>query len=86
MREELVIEKNILTPDVSEYENDHPEVIRIPLSEEHVEFTKKKVTLEDVCIYKQQVENIIHIEENLKVEKAKVKISGSPRVIDESRE
>ena len=42
------------------------------------------VALEDVSIYKQQIEDIKHIEETLNREAAKVKISGSPKVRDES--
>jgi len=43
-----------------------PEVIRIPNYEEQVEFAKHKINLEDISIYKQQVEEIKHIEETLK--------------------
>ena len=42
------------------------------------------VALEDVSIYKQQIKDILHIEETLKKEQSKVKISGSPKVIDKS--
>lgn len=71
-RIELVIEnKTKEAPD---------QIIRIPLSEERVEFSKHKVTLEDVSIYKEKIEDIKHIEETLKREKVKVKISGSLKV------
>lgn len=83
IREELVIEKTSLPYDNLEKKDSETEIIRIPISEEQVEFTKHKVTLEDVSIYKEQIEDIHHIEETLKKEKAKVKISGSPRVRDE---
>lgn len=78
MREELVIEKEDLTSDKKE----PTEVIRIPLSEEQVQFTKHKVNLEDVSIYKQHINGINHIEETLKREEATVKVSGFPHVKD----
>ncbi|MFL0250944.1 YsnF/AvaK domain-containing protein [Clostridium neuense] len=74
-REELVIEKKST-------EAEPVQIIRIPISEEKVEFSKHKVILEDVSIYKQQIDDIKHIEETLKKEKPKVKISGSPSVIN----
>jgi uncharacterized protein (TIGR02271 family) len=80
IREELVIEKKVLDSSKSEHEEAPNEVIRIPLSEELVEFTKKRVTLEDVSIYKQQIKDIKHIEETLKREEIKVEIMGSPLV------
>ena len=83
LREELVIEKKPLTSAAPEYKYIPTEAIRIRLSEEQVEITKHRVDLEDVSIYKQQVEDIKHIEETLKREEAKVKISGSPEVKDD---
>ena len=82
-REELVIEKKTLASATPENKDMPTEVIRILLSEEQVEFTKRRVALEDVSIYKQQVEDIKHIEELLKKEELKVEISGSPKVRDE---
>lgn len=82
-REELVIEKKKTLASATPEPNEVPtEVIRILLSEEQVEFTKHKVTFEDVSIYKQQLADIIHIEETLKREELKVKISGSPKIRD----
>lgn len=82
-REELVIEKKNPSP-ISEHMDVPIEVIRIPLSEERVEFTKHRIALEDVSVYKQQIEEIKHIEETLKKERVKVKIFGCPKVRDES--
>ncbi|MBW9172072.1 YsnF/AvaK domain-containing protein [Clostridium estertheticum] len=76
-REEIVIKKKVLASADSEIKNMPTEIIRIPLSEEHVEFTKHKVNLEEVSIYKQQIQDIKHIEETLKREALKVKISDS---------
>lgn len=77
-REELVIKKKILADSVTlKHKDMSTEVIRILLNEEHVEFNKHKVNLEDVSIYKQQIQDIKHIEETLKTEYPIVKISES---------
>lgn len=80
-REELVIEKKSMASDTSTDEDSETQIIRIPLSEEQVEFSKHKVILEDISIYKQQIKDVQHIEETLKKEKPKIQISGSPNVI-----
>jgi len=76
MREELVIEKNSVTSDVSNQQTDPLEIIRIPLSEEQVEFKKSKVDLAEVSIYKQKIQDIKHVEEVLRREEAKVTSFG----------
>ncbi|MCO1603851.1 YsnF/AvaK domain-containing protein [Desulfosporosinus nitroreducens] len=80
--EELVIEKKLPVSAAPE-QNEPPDVIRIRLSEEQVEFTKRMVSLEDVSIYKQQIEEIQHIEETLKREESAIRIFGSPKVRDD---
>jgi len=82
-REELVIEKKTLASATPEHKDGPKELIRIRMSEEQVEFTKLRVALEDVSVYKQEIKDIKHIEETLKKEELRVKISGSPRVRDE---
>ena len=82
-REELVIVKKDLSPSTLEHKDVHKETIRILLSEEQVEFTKHWVALEDISIYKQQLEDIKQIEKTLRREEPKVKTSGSPKVSDE---
>lgn len=80
--EELVIEN---TPSVSkDYQSDtkSANIIRIPLSEEQVEFKKHTVILEDVSIYSEKIDCIEHIEEILKKEKYKLKTNGSPKIIN----
>ncbi len=74
-REELVIEK---IPTASD---DKKEVIRIPLSEEEVNFSKHRIILEDVSIYKNQIEDVRHIEETLKKENPKIETFGNAKVI-----
>jgi uncharacterized protein (TIGR02271 family) len=75
--EELVIENKALTPASSEQKGVPIKSIRIPISEEQVEFTKHKVALEDVSIYKQTIEDIKHIEETLNREVSKVNVTGT---------
>ena len=83
-REDLVIEKIALASATLEHKDVPPEIIRIPLNEEQVEFTKRKVALENVSIYKQHIKDIKHIEAILKKEKSKVKMSGTPKIRDKS--
>ena len=73
-REELVIEKKISTS-ATPGQTVPTEVIRICLNEEQVEFTKRRVALEDISIYKQQIEEIKHIEETLRKEESNIKFS-----------
>jgi uncharacterized protein (TIGR02271 family) len=70
-REELVIEHTLL----SSQKNVPPEVIRILLSEEQVNFTKNMLFIEDVSIYKEQIEDIKHIEAILKREEPRIKFT-----------
>lgn len=76
-REELVIKKKDLTTVSPQPKDNSTGVIRILLNEEHVEFNKHKVELEDVSIYKKQIQDIKHIEETLKREEPIINISES---------
>lgn len=82
-REELIIEKKVSPSYPSEHNVVPTETIRIVLSEEEVKFTKHKIALEDVSVYKQRIQEIKHIEETLKREKAKINVSGSPKIKEE---
>lgn len=79
-REELVVEKKVSDESASEYKDKYVEVIRIPLSREEVEFTKHRIPLEDVSLYKEKLEDIKHIDETLRKEELKLETSGSPEV------
>ena len=74
-REELVIEHTTLSSSTKCQNDVPPEVIRILLSEEQIKFTKNMVSLEDVSIYKQQIDDIKHIEETLKREEPRIKFT-----------
>jgi len=80
--EDLVIEKKVLSSNTHDHNNEHTEVIRLPISEESVEFTKHKVALEDVSIYKQKIKELKSIELTLKKEESKVKFSDSLKLQD----
>lgn len=80
-REELVIEKKIITPNDIGDNNYHTETIRIPISEERAEFIKHTVPLEDVSISKHQFQEIKTVEETLKKEKLHVDTDGTPKIV-----
>ncbi|QAA33425.1 YsnF/AvaK domain-containing protein [Clostridium manihotivorum] len=84
-REVLIIEKTSIDTSNNKSAANPEDIICIPLSEDRVEFSKHKVKLEDVSVYKQQFEELVHIDEILKHEEAQVRISGSPVVIDNSQ-
>lgn len=79
--EELVIEKRIQNAKGDTDED--PEIIRIPLSEERIEVTLKPTILEDVEIYKEQIEEVIQLNETLKEEKIHIETVGDLQVIGE---
>ena len=85
IHEELIIEREALPSADVQRKNNTTEIICIPLSEEQVEFTKHKVILEDVSIYKYQIKELRHIEEILRREKAKIKVSGYSNIIDDKK-
>jgi len=84
-REELVIEKRSLDNNRSNNDGEISEIMRIPLTEEQVNISKDTVKLEDVSIYTNQYEEVEHIEETLKKEKAHIETSGSAAVIDKDQ-
>lgn len=83
--EELIIEKATFSSEDLHDLKEEKEIIKIPLSEEQIEFRKKTVVLENVSVQKEKIEEIKHFEEILKKEKVKLKISGNLNVINESK-
>jgi uncharacterized protein (TIGR02271 family) len=81
-REELVIEKTVLSAADSTQPDGQIEVIRIPLSEERIEITKHPITLEDVNYYTNSYEEIQHIEETVKREYLHVDTVGHPKIVN----
>jgi uncharacterized protein (TIGR02271 family) len=82
--EELVIEKRILNSKGTTDED--PEIIRIPLSEEQIEVTLKPTILEDVEIYKEQIEEVIQINETLKEEKLHIETVGDLKITSDDKQ
>lgn len=83
-REELVIEKRVLSPVDSNQTDGQVEIIRIPLSEERIEVTKHPVILEEVNYYTNSYEDIQHIEETVKRELLHVDTIGHPTIVNEN--
>jgi uncharacterized protein (TIGR02271 family) len=82
IREELVIEKEVLDEGGSNKIRSFIETVRIPISEEHIEVTKHPVILEEVEIYKRQFQETKHIEETLKKEKIHLETNLNPEIIE----
>ncbi|WP_042454119.1 YsnF/AvaK domain-containing protein [Neobacillus dielmonensis] len=77
--EELVIEKRNLNGKNDE----EPEIIRIPLSEERIEVTLIPTILEDVEIHKKQTEEVVRLNETLKEEILHIGTVGDVKVTGE---
>lgn len=82
IHEELVIKKKLLPSETSDNSTESIDTIRIPISEERIDISKHKVTLEDVKIYKHEFQQIKKVEETLKKEKLHVETTGDSNVID----
>jgi len=82
LREELVIEKHVFNGK----EADQTDIIRIPISEEHIQIIKNPVILENVDIYNKQFQDIKHIEAILKKEKLHIQTTRDAKVIDNQPE
>lgn len=84
--EELVIEREMPSNKNSSHsEQNHTEIMRIPISEERIEIIKHPVVLEDVQIYKHRFEEIKHIEETVKKETLAVKTTDGIEIIDKMK-
>lgn len=81
-REVLVVEKTVFNSEFGDKTEKQTEVIRIPISEEHVDVNKYKVELEDISVYKNQFQEIKHVQETLKKEIVHIKTTGNAKVID----
>ncbi|MFS0689216.1 YsnF/AvaK domain-containing protein [Sporosarcina sp. 179-K 8C2 HS] len=87
MREEVYVERR----PVNEYESDvdefkmmqDDETIRVPITEERLEVTKKPYVSEEIVVGKRQVEDIETVNETVKREEAHFEQSGEVDVQDE---
>lgn len=84
--EELVIEKKVIDPDSPNKQSEYNEFIRIPLSEEQIEVTKHSVALNDVSIYKENLQGTKAIKESVKKEKLLIKTTGDTTIINKEVE
>jgi uncharacterized protein (TIGR02271 family) len=80
-REELIIEKKVLNQNETEPQI---ETIRIPVVEDRIEVTKHPVILENVEIYKNQFQELIHLNETLQEEKIHIETIGDIKVREEN--
>ncbi|WP_051316997.1 YsnF/AvaK domain-containing protein [Ectobacillus panaciterrae] len=85
-REELVIERKVFDAENPDKMKGHTEIIRIPVSEEHIEIVKHPTALEDVTIYKRQFQESAHVEEILKKEKVHVETIGNAAFVEKEAE
>lgn len=83
-REELMVK--VTHPNSSGPSGEPVEMIRIPLSEERVEITKRPVILEDVFIYRREFQEIERIEETLRREIAHVEAHGECQVVETEKQ
>ncbi len=80
-REELVVEKKSYNAE-GHTDNEHTEVMRIPISEEQIKIVKHPVKLEDVSIHREQHQEIEHFEDVLKKEVVRIEVMGDARIVD----
>ncbi len=85
-REEIVIQKRILNATDPNASEKKPEIIRIPLSKEQIQVSKRKVILNDITAYKHKVKETVHIDETLKKEKLYLDVTGNPVIVDNSQD
>jgi len=79
-RQELVIEKKIIDPKNPNRFKDS-EIIRIPISEERIEIIKHSVVLEEVEIYKREIEELNQINDSVKKEILHIQTIDDPIVV-----
>lgn len=84
-REELIIEKRIPAVNSLDQQAEQVETIRIPISEERIEIIKHPTALEDVSIYENKFEEIVHVDEILKKEILHVDTTENPIVVIEKQ-
>ncbi|MFP3125546.1 YsnF/AvaK domain-containing protein [Ectobacillus funiculus] len=79
--EEVVIERRPVDNEPSDSPISSEEVIRIPVSEEHIQVGKHTVVTEEISAYKRDVEETRQVQETLKREEAYIETDGHPHII-----
>ncbi|MDI4646913.1 YsnF/AvaK domain-containing protein [Cohnella hashimotonis] len=83
-REEVVIERHAIHDEATDGAAiGKDETIRIPVSEERVEVTKRPVATEEISIGKRVVQDTEHVSETVRKERAELDRSGHPAVENE---
>lgn len=87
-REEVVVEKKVVPETAGEAMGEGPigtgETIRIPVSEERVEVTKRPVVTGEVEVHKREVQDTEQVRDTLRREEARLDRTGNPRVTGDS--
>jgi uncharacterized protein (TIGR02271 family) len=86
MHEEVAIERKALDHRMSDKPIGKEETIHIPLTEEKVEVGKHTEMIGEVSAHKRAVNEMRHVDEVLKKEKAQVDVDGHPKVISKDRD
>jgi uncharacterized protein (TIGR02271 family) len=84
MREEVYVER---IPVVDGQYDSRPfttdtedEIIRIPITEERIEVTKRPVVVEEVIVGKQKIQEIKQVQDTIKKEEAQIEHAGPPAI------
>jgi len=80
--EEIVIERNAIDNEPTDRPIRAEDSIHIPVSREKVEVGKHTVITGEVAVKKRAVDDIHHVDENLKHEEIRVHKDGDPNIVD----
>lgn len=81
-REEVVIERRSISNEATDHPITDEEIIRIPVSREEIEVGKHTVITGEVSAHRREIEDVRHVEENLKREEARVNSEGNAEIVD----
>ena len=82
LHEEIVIERNAIDNEPTDRPIRAEDSIHIPVSREKVEVGKHTVITGEVAVKKRAVDDIHHVDENLKHEEIRVHKDGDPNIVD----
>ncbi|MDF2606064.1 MAG: hypothetical protein K0S34_254 [Bacillales bacterium] len=82
MHEEIVIERTPLNNESTTSGISGEETIRIPVNEEQVDVNKRTVAVEEVSLYKNEVQENQQINETLQREDVSINTTGNASVVD----
>lgn len=82
IHEEVIIERRPINNEVTNTPITDETAVHIPVTQEHVEVGKHTVITEQIYAHRREVENVEHVEETLKREKARIDSNGNAEIID----